>query len=73
MTTPTTQISTTLLWQIYNTLLNTEATLNDISGVWDTDSKQGSDISFAHQNLATLIGKFEPIVSSIKDIDSNSN
>jgi hypothetical protein len=69
MTTPTTQISTTLFWQIYNTLLNTEATLNDISGVWDTESKQGSDISFAHQDIATLIGKFEPIVSSLKKIN----
>jgi len=69
MTTPTTQISTTLFWQIYNTLLNTEATLNDISGVWDSDSKQGSDISFAHQDIATLIGKFEPIVSTLKEIN----
>jgi hypothetical protein len=69
MTTPTTPISTTLFWQIYNTLLNTEATLNDISGVWDTDSKQGSDISFAHQDIATLIGRFEPIVSSLKEIN----
>ena len=54
---------------MYNTLLNTEATLNDISGVWDADSKQGSDISFAHQDIATLIGKFEPIVSSLKEIN----
>jgi hypothetical protein len=69
MTTPTTQISTTLFWQIYNTLLNTESTLNDISGVWDSDSKQGSDISFAHQDIATLIGKFEPIVSTLKEIN----
>jgi hypothetical protein len=69
MTTPTTQISTTLFWQIYNTLLNTEATLNDISGVWDSDSKQGSDISFAQQDIATLIGKFEPIVSTLKEIN----
>jgi len=69
MTTPTTQISTTLFWQIYNTLLNTESTLNDISGVWDADSKQGSDISFAHQDIATLIGKFEPIVSTLKEIN----
>jgi len=69
MTTPTTQISTTLFWQIYNTLLNTESTLNDISGVWDADSKQGSDISFAHQDIATLISKFEPIVSTLKEIN----
>jgi hypothetical protein len=69
MTTPTTKIPTTLFWQIYNTLLNTEATLNDISGVWDADSKQGSDISFAHQDIATLIGKFEPIVSTLKEIN----
>jgi len=69
MTTPTTKIPTTLFWQIYNTLLNTESTLNDISGVWDSDSKQGSDISFAHQDIATLIGKFEPIVSTLKEIN----
>lgn len=67
-TIPTTQISTTLFWQIYNTLLNTEATLNDISDVWDSDSKQGSDISSAHQEIATIIGKLEPIVSSLKNI-----
>lgn len=66
--TPTTQISTTLFWQIYNALLNTEATLNDISDVWDSDSKQGSDISSAHQEIATIIGKLEPIVSSLKNI-----
>lgn len=68
MTTPTTQISTKLFWQIYNALLNTEATLNDISDVWDSDSKQGSDISSAHQEIATIIGKLEPIVSSLKNI-----
>lgn len=67
-TIPTTQISTTLFWQIYNTLLNTEATLNDISDVWDSDSKQGLDISSAHQEIATIIGKLEPIVSSLKNI-----
>jgi hypothetical protein len=68
-TTPTTQISTTLFWKIYNALLNTERTLNDISGVWDSESEQGMDISSAHQEIDTLIGRLEPIVSSLKEIN----
>jgi hypothetical protein len=67
--TPTTQISTTLLWKIYNALLNTERTLDNISGVWDSESEQGMDIASAHQEIDTLIGKFEPIISTLKEIN----
>lgn len=72
-TTPKIQISTTLFWKMYNTLLGVEATLSNISDVWDKDSEQGMDIASAHADVATIIGKLETTINSLKDIDARSN
>ena len=70
---PAVQISATLFWQLHNTLVNLDNTLTNLHGVWDEDSKQGMDITYAHAEVGTMIGKMESIVSSLKDVDANNN
>jgi len=75
MTTTTTkvQIDSILFWQMYNTFLGLEQTLDNISEVWDDDSEQGMDIASAHADVATIIGKLEKTINHLKSLDENAN
>jgi hypothetical protein len=39
----------------------------------DQDSEKSEQLSYAHMEVGSLLGKMETIVSSLKDIDQNSN
>lgn len=67
-TTPTMQISTTLFWSIYNTLLNTEKALEDFC----IDEVHHDQIE-AHREVCHTIGRMEAIVSALKHLDHKSN
>ena len=70
---PVVQISATLFWQLHSTLINLDNLLDNLHGVWDEDSKQGCDITNAHMEVGTMIGKMEAIVNTLKDLDTNAN
>jgi hypothetical protein len=67
-TQPTIQISTTLFWSIYNTLLSTEKALENF-----TIDEVHHDQIEAHKDVCHALGRMETIVSTLKDIDYNGN
>jgi len=67
-TRPTIQISTTMFWSVYNTLLNTERALAEL----EDENLYPNQIE-AHKDVCTALGRLETIVSTLKDIDYNAN
>jgi hypothetical protein len=63
-TQPTIQISTTLFWSVYNTLLTTEKALAELE-----DEKLYPNQIEAHKEVCHALGRLESVVSALKHIN----